>query len=373
MIFFGMGLIFLISFADIIKDFAKDAGLFFIFILPLSLLIIAAVIDFLLVLNELSKIKINQTKSGILSKISIWHILIIKGIIITILLLTIFQPLLFTNKDIKIFSQSQDLKVLKINQPSEYNYMSKAQIYKLRERYVKDSLFKTENYKPSEEVFGQIVDGKPWWGLIPCGELNYTGDYHERIEGDSKVSVQMNNPNALVGLNMPFLPWALDNNQEFCTNEYSKFIPISLQHNPKNNLIIAKYEITEPFLKYKVNINSKSERTPIQLSGLNALDFGYKYVWAFDSKNIKMFNENNVLDDVKMFRDYVHLGGSCKYEGGCNNISPMQNDLMITITDIPAEIDLKLWKKEPINKYSKADIYYKIIFNISGNFFPLNN
>ena len=125
---------------------------------------------------------------------------------------------------------------IKINLPSEYNYMSKNQIYRLRIKYVKDSLFYNANYEPSEEVFGQIVDGKPWWGLISCDELNYKGDYHQRIEGDSKVSVQMNNPNALVGLSMPYLPWSFDYNKEFCTGEYSKFIPLSLKYSENNKI-----------------------------------------------------------------------------------------------------------------------------------------
>ena len=69
-----------------------------------------------------------------------------------------------------------------------------------------------------------------------------------------------------------------------------------------------------------------------------------------------------VIRDKQTFQDYIHLGGSCKYQDGCNNISPMQVPLMIKIVNLPAEIDLKLWKNNPSSKYSKADIYYKIRF-----------
>ena len=77
-----------------------------------------------------------------------------------------------------------------------------------------------------------------------------------------------------------------------------------------------------------------------------------------------MFSKNdNVTDDVKKFADYIHLGGSCRYKDGCNNISPMQYDKIFTVYKLPAEINLKLWKKEPVNKYMKADMYYRIIFD----------
>ena len=102
---------------------------------------------------------------------------------------------------------------------------------------------------------------------------------------------------------------------------------------------------------------------PLQLSGMNAIDFGYNYVYAYEAKNIGMMNpeSSNMTMDVQIFRDYIHLGGSCKYKDGCNNISPLQTNLMFAVDNLPAIITLKLWKKQPINKYIKGDIYYKIL------------
>ena len=137
-----------------------------------------------------------------------------------------------------------------------------------------------------------------------------------------------------------------------------------MQYNRKDKLIVAKYKLTKKFLKLRTNINGKLTRYVIQLSGLNARDFGYDYMYIFDEKNIKMYSEyNNATEDISTFRDYIHLGGSCKYKDGCNNISPMQNNLMFSVTHLPAEINIKLWKKKPINKYVKADMYYRIIFD----------
>lgn len=302
---------------------------------------------------------------GLLDKLPPQFFLAVKIVILAAVIYFCFPSLIFSSNDNKMLNirDYSNFQSVQVNPLSEYNYLTKKQIFDIRKNHVKNSIFSKEDYEPDTRVFGAIADSKPWWGTVTCGKLNYKGDYHERIEGASKVSAQMNNPDALVGLSLPFLPWDLGDNKEFCTADYSKFLPISIQYSKENNLIIAKYKLTKNFLKFRARVNSRNTRYPIQLSGLNALDFGYDYVYAYDTKNISMYDQNyNVTDDLKIFRDYIHLGGSCKYKDGCNNISPMQNDLMFTVTALPAEINLKLWKKKPMNKYVKADMYYRIQF-----------
>lgn len=301
----------------------------------------------------------------LLDKLPPQFLLAVKIVILAAVIYFCFPSVFFSFNDNKILNirDYSNFQSVQVNSLSEYNYLTKKQIFDIRKNHVKNSLFSKEDYEPDTRVFGAIADSKPWWGTVTCGKLNYKGDYHERIEGASKVSAQMNNPDALVGLSLPFLPWDLGYNKEFCTADYSKFLPISIQYSEENNLIIAKYKLTKNFLKFRASVNRRNTRYPIQLSGLNALDFGYDYVYAYDTKNISMYDQNyNVTDDLKIFRDYIHLGGSCKYKDGCNNISPMQNDLMFTVTALPAEINLKLWKKKPMNKYVKADMYYRIQF-----------
>lgn len=301
----------------------------------------------------------------LLDKLPPQFLLAVKIVILAAVIYFCFPSVFFSFNDNKMLNirDYSNFQSVQVNPLSEYNYLTKKQIFDIRKNHVKNSLFSKEDYEPDTRVFGAIADSKPWWGTVTCGKLNYKGDYHERIEGASKVSAQMNNPDALVGLSLPFLPWDLGYNKEFCTADYSKFLPISIQYSEENNLIIAKYKLTKNFLKFRARVNGRNTRYPIQLSGLNALDFGYDYVYAYDTKNISMYDQNyNVTDDLKIFRDYIHLGGSCKYKDGCNNISPMQNDLMFTVTALPAEINLKLWKKKPMNKYVKADMYYRIQF-----------
>ena len=302
---------------------------------------------------------------SILEKLPVSILVSAKIIIFLVIIFYYFPFFIFGYKDNNILkiNDYSNFQTLKINPSSEYDYLSKQQIFDIRKQHVKNSLFDKENYEPNTTVFGSIVDNKPWWGSIKCNQLNYKGDYHENIQGPAKVSVLMNNPNALVGLSMPYIPWDIGTNKEFCTSDYSNFSPISLQYDEKDKLIIAKYYLTKNFLKLRTKVNNRYTRYLIQLSGLNARDFGYDYMYIFDTKNIKMYSEyNNATEDISTFRDYIHQGGSCKFKDGCNNISPMQNDLIFSVKSLPAEINIKLWKKKPINKYIKADMYYKIIF-----------
>lgn len=302
----------------------------------------------------------------LLEKVPVGLLITIKIIVLAIVIYFCCPSLLFAHNDNKILNtkDTSGFQTIKVNPLSEYDYLTKQQIYNIRKNHVKNSLFAKANYEPDNSVFGSIVDNKPWWGTVTCGQLNYKGDNHEKIEGPSKVSAQINNPDALVGLSLPFLPWEYNYNQEFCTGEYGRFLPLSIQYGKKDNLIVTKYKLTEKFLKFRASVNGKMTRYPIQLSGLNAKDFGYDYVYIFDLKNVSMFSEhNNITEDVKRFTDYIHLGGSCGYKDGCNNISPLQSDKMFTVYRLPAEINLKLWKKKPANQYMKADMYYRIILD----------
>lgn len=267
-------------------------------------------------------------------------------------------------KDIKA-NIASDMQVLKINPVSSYNYLTRAQIYDIRKKYVQKSLFATKDYEPNAQVFGGISDGKPWWNTKPCTPLGYSGDYHERIQGNSKVSAQVNNPNALVGVSATYSLWERPDNKDFCESKGAMFDPELLVYKKSNNMMIALYDVPDNFPSITAKVDGKNIGFPLQLSGLNALDFGYKYVFAIELKNAAlMYPENsNMLSEVQQFRDYLHVGGSCKYKGGCNNISPLQNALMFHVKYLPAIVTVKLWKDKPMNKFSKPDMYYRIIID----------
>jgi hypothetical protein len=53
-----------------------------------------------------------------------------------------------------------------IRPPIELDFMTKAEVLQLRREAVHwyPALF-TGEYRPAESIFGQIVDGLPWWGI----------------------------------------------------------------------------------------------------------------------------------------------------------------------------------------------------------------
>lgn len=241
-----------------------------------------------------------------------------------------------------------------------YNGKTKEEMYNLRTEYVQSSLFYSLDYKPSEEVFGRIVDGKPWWGLKPLVCSN--GDEDTTV-GVSAVSRFINNPDLLVQTYFPFNLQYSDEVKEFCNGEFAKNIPVELTYDPVENLITAKYTMSPLVYKYKVNYYGiKNINYPLILSGLNARDFGYDYMKIVDLYNIKMLHDENASKKVYKFKDYIHVGSSCRHKDGCNNMSPRQPELEFNIKSLPAEMEIKLWKKEPFISDLTADINFKIKF-----------
>lgn len=241
-----------------------------------------------------------------------------------------------------------------------YNGKTKAEMYELRKKYVKTSMFYSDSYEPNEEVFGRIVDGKNWWGLkaLVCNMPN-----EDNTRGDSALSRFINTPDLLVQAYFPFSMNYDERFKEYCDGEFTRSIPKSLTYDPSDNTITAKY-IMSPFV-YQNRINyfgKKNIRYPMILSGLNAKDFGYEYVKITNLNNITMLNEHNAAEEVYKFKDFIHLGSSCGYKGGCNNISPRQTELEFNITSLPAEMNMKLWKNKPIFPQLDGDINFKIIF-----------
>jgi hypothetical protein len=356
-------------------------------------IIISFIFDFILILDKTNdkNFNIRHKSSGTSIPISPQAFLLLKLLILAIFAIYLATTDITTNfvtstRDIENYANIQNIipehieetksenvdekyvipdengEKIYINPPCSYNNMSKSQILKLRKYYMKKSIFWNNNYEPNEDVFGGIEDYKPWWGDIKCISLDNNADPNENIRGKSHLSSQINNPTALVGLKDVYVMYNRGDS-DFCTSNYAKFIPKSIKYNKEKNLIIVEYPVSRGFLRTFVQVNNNKKRYPLQLCGLNARDLGYNYIYANELHNIQMSQPNNsIAENYGRFLDYIHVGGSCKLAGGCNNISPIQEDKMITVQELPAAIDLKLWKEEPINTRQKADINYRIVF-----------
>lgn len=246
-----------------------------------------------------------------------------------------------------------------INEPIELDFLSKQQVFDIRKKYAAACQpVIPKNYAPSDTVFGQITDGKPWWGLV--GENYYDSGQHS-IDGLSEETRSINNPLLLFVLNTQFGVSLVNLDGP---NLYPK--PISLTYKPSQKTISVVYDISsynaaaDNYLKTAAHQNFVNENE-YALQGVNARDFGYDFAYAYSANNI-LFDDssNNLSTSIQQLQDFLHTGGSCGYEGGCNNGSPNQTYLHFKTTALPAQLGIRLWKKTPQDKNAPADIYFTI-------------
>lgn len=237
--------------------------------------------------------------------------------------------------------QANDTIDVKINLPISLNHKTKNQIYDIRTNFVQNSIFKSEKYSPNEYVFGQIEDGKPWVSMNICRYNNEV-----RTVGKSEESRFIVNPSILIMLDYPF---ALNCKEGTI---YSHDIPVQAEYSKEKNTLTVFYK----------NLKPTYSSLFYDLNGINAKDFGYNYLYIDKNKSSKnlIFNnkENNASDHIVEIQSFIHLGGSCGIEGGCNNGSPKQEDLEIKNSfnrHIVEQIYIKLWKNMPKSAEDTAD------------------
>lgn len=248
-----------------------------------------------------------------------------------------------------------DSSSVQVNSPTDFDYMSKDEIYNIRKYYVKNSIFEFNKYEPSEDVFGQIIDNKPWVQTNICKNT--------KIEGYKKASEEarfINNPSIPVAIEYPFVFNGYPD-EDWCIDPINNMIPESINFDGLNKIVTVTYNrlpfvINDTFSFYTFN-------------GLNARDLGYKYAYIDNSKStykINFSNSDNISTQVTEFQNFIHLGSSCGVEGGCNNGSPRQPLLEFKQYDtdfenLDGEIYIKLWKKYPTSPEQEPDLVEKII------------
>ena len=242
------------------------------------------------------------------------------------------------------------------NFPDSLSGKSKEEVFELRKEYVAKSIFASDDYSPSEEVFGEIESGKPWIALNICRNPETSVSW---TDGPSEEARFINNPTILVALEHPFA-FIEGDNYEWCTSKLNNMIPKRILYDKDNNEISVFYKQL-PFTTNNGDYYS--------FNGINARDFGYKYAYVDLSKstyNPEFTNEENVSNQIAEFQNYIHLGGSCGVEGGCNNGSPDQPMLNFynhrtEMSGKNGMIYIKLWKNPPASPDDEPDIVEKII------------
>lgn len=264
----------------------------------------------------------------------------------------LFILCLFFQLKIQSIAASDDIEI-KVNSPIPLSYKSKQEIYNLRKNAVANSIFKNLNYEPSDEVFGQIEDFKPWISMNAC----YI-DKRAVITGPSEEARFILNPEILVAIEYVYGAYCKDG--DYIPNIQAK----SVKYSKSKNEITVVYE--------KLINETLSNETVYSFKGLNARDLGYKYAYIDKSKStynlIFTDKDNNISTNIAEFEDFLHNGGSCQHESGCNNGSPYQP--MLDFENSHAknspfqknkEIYVKLWRKMPNSYNDKPDIVERII------------
>ncbi len=257
-------------------------------------------------------------------------------------------------------SSNQTIEIPLYN-PVCLNGASQAQILSQRSYVVqKIPQLLASAYNPSQDFFGQIVDGKPWWGMP--GIFVY-GAGAKSCDGASEEARFIVNPFLLVGANS----WSAEiwDPNKFSEKEASDknfpycFMPASLHFYPREKIAKVIYDITDYHARLGIFDYCRKEKNNISDFGLvayNARDFGYHYIY-FDQKASANVENVNPTTRATEIRQMIHCGGSCGLSTGCNNMSPAQDEIdHLRLKALPAKAMVKLWKEAPDSTNSEADM-----------------
>lgn len=261
---------------------------------------------------------------------------------------------------------------MEIHPPVELNYLSKAEVLALRteEVYRYPELLE-KKYRPSDLVFGQIVSGRPWWGIK--GHFYY--DRGQRsIEGPAEESRFIMNPYLLVGaefgglsmwygnlvwdtarigdeqLNHPAFPY-------YCEAQLLRWWPAEAYADVTYDVSTCVARINRWTL-YPLDMS----RADFDLVAYNARDMNLNYIYVSytDSRNISKSSEPASPIPI---RHYIHRGTSCGYPGGCNNMSPPTPETdNIRLNGLPAKVVVWLWKELPESPDAPPDMTFVLWF-----------
>jgi hypothetical protein len=255
-----------------------------------------------------------------------------------------------------------------INPLGDLNFKSRADILAWRTQYLyKSPALLSGPYSPLPEIFDQIEDNRPWWGVH--GAFVW-GAGQKSIEGPAEESRFILNPLLLVGANPNSAEiW----NQEAITQEDLAdpsfpfcWLAKSLKWYPNQALVQATYDVTA-FNKDLEARKSKLTASPSDVNrfGLiayNARDFGFNYIYLDTKKSINVTADESNNDPVQIVQ-MIHCGGTCQYPGGCNNMSPAMPAIdYFRFSELPARANIRLWRNRPGSTDEKPDLTYLLDF-----------
>jgi len=249
-------------------------------------------------------------------------------------------------------AKAHGLHSIQIHPPIKLNFMSRYEVLALRKQYVFEHPLVSLLYEPSPAIFGGIADNKPWWGLYG---LLYYGPGEKGIEGPSEESRFLINPYMLMGVrecNAFITSYTPDGSDSFYPQA------TELSWNADESSATAKFQVSG----YRVHldkIDAGGDRHALCWADYNARDFALNYFYV-DPANSMNLNLGTSVGSLLEIRQFLHCGGSCGYPGGCNNMSPREEQVIFSVPRLPARANIKLWQKRPFSASEKADMTFVI-------------
>jgi len=271
-------------------------------------------------------------------------------------------------------SAKQDKVTIALQRPNELNFKKKVDVLAMRReaanRYP-DLL--AAPYEPADSIFGQIVDGLPWWGMK--GQF-FLGQGQRSIEGPAEETRFLLNPYLLVAADFFGLVvggtgttpgWNTEKINDNTLNQ-SDFPftchPRFLVWYPREGRAEAIYSVTdcmERMSRWSTKALKLSDMT-FDLIAYNARDMNLNYLFLSlaESTNVDQYQPPGSVFYISHF---IHQGGSCGYSGGCNNMSPATPEISnYWLKGLPAKANIRLWKNAPGSVKQQPDMLFTIIF-----------
>ena len=247
------------------------------------------------------------------------------------------------------------LRAIAVRPPREYDFSPLEPILQARVSYVRaepgllDSLGVVD-YAPSRQVFGQLVAGKPWWGL---NGLSFYGNGEKSIDGDSEESRFVENPYLFVAMQEV---WANIVPPPFVAHPvYPK--ATWLGFSADGHIGWARYDVTSFYAEGgRLGYHEPKDRS-IHACMYNAVDLGFPF-FAYDARA----SDGVRASDYSILREpeFIHLGGSCGYAGGCNNASPPFAPFLLHVDKLPSRLAVRLWREVPSASTDAPDVWFVV-------------
>jgi hypothetical protein len=252
----------------------------------------------------------------------LWPVIILLAILAACLLTIWVTYLPKPNRNALAIGQrarASDLDIA-IQPPAELDFKSKAEVLESRKAAVlRYPHLISGDYEPSDAVFGQIEDHRPWWGIT--GHF-YLGPGERSIEGPAEEARFLLNPHLLVAVEFDGLFYSWDTRRIAEGDLRRPDFPFyceagQLRWSPREARAEVTYDVsqclarTNPWTTKPLGL----AEAYFSLIAYNARDMNLNYIYVSypDSRNVSKLDAPT---STYANPQYLHRGGSCGYPGG---------------------------------------------------------